>query len=681
MRSSGSSVRVENGNHRHVTLRKRDNQSLERVADNKGVEYVAVAAVTETPLEKEKKWFAAQLQKRLLMTRAALKVTGNAVLDDDNALEEISWLASLEEVLDALGEANEMFMAMFSEEKWAKLKASQESIAQGKVRALRLKRHVSRMAETRQDAVVDLTAATEQSDDGIAEFMATSRSLADLVWQKKDEKDTGLQQRVRKPSKKVEQQGNGEKEEDVAVEKKRQQPARKKREKEEQEDADEDGAVAEKKQLRKKDGDANVKEVVVEENSDITCEDLLASLDQAGEDCKTVLAMLKEAAADAEKVVLKLENMAIPDPTAATLARGAVLVTKKDDLVRCLQESEPKDQIERWGDLNKWRRTAKRAYEIAGLFAFLRSRDSEGGTTIAARYKYATKDVGKVLSHPHAARYDRLGRFLLEFPQFVNQLQFVKLNDWFQKVTVAKGKSVVVMDAVKKLLSDEQLEFWKKQPEEVCVVCSQTQTRARLWGCPECGALFHEMCAGYDGSTACDDVQVHIFCHQCLPKHAMTPDDVAAQVVEIKAVASYLMAAGCPFVLERLADNGAALFQMLEKCARTHLGFKGTTAEFCRRVAQATESDSEALKRMAADRSKPAKLLAEKDTVWEVEHVLAGFCTLFDGCVEANIYVVRGGHALEKVRTFGTEESAVEVKLLRWTTTKHYDCLEKRETE
>ena len=160
----------------------------------------------------------------------------------------------------------------------------------------------------------------------------------------------------------------------------------------------------------------------------------------------------------------------------------------------------------------------------------------------------------------------------------------------------------------------------------------------------------------------------------------MTPDDVAAQVVEIKAVASYLMAAGCPFVLERLADNGLALFQMLEKCARTHLGFKGTTAEFCRRVAQATESDSDVLKRMAADRSKPAKLLAEKDVVWEVENVLAGCCKLFNDCVEVNIFVVRG-HALEKVRMFGAQGSAVEVNMLLWGTTKHYDCLEKREIE
>ena len=178
--------------------------------------------------------------------------------------------------------------------------------------------------------------------------------------------------------------------------------------------------------------------------------------------------------------------------------------------------------------------------------------------------------------------------------------------------------------------------------------------------------------------TACDDVLVHIFCHKCLPKHEMTPDDVAAQVVEIKKVASYLVDSGCPFVLERLADNGAALFEMLEKCARVHLGFKGTTAEFCRRVAQAAESDSDALKRMAGEKSKPAKLFAEKNVEWNVEHVLAGFCKVFNGCVEANIFAVRG-HVLEKVRTFGAQGSAVEVNMLHWATTKHYDCLEKRE--
>ena len=182
MMSSGSSVQVENGSFR-FKLRKWRNQSVED-ADEDGAEVVAVAEVEETPLEREKKWFAEQVRRRLLRTRAALRVTGSTVLDDDNAVEEISWLASLEEVLDALGEAREMFMAMFSEEKWAMLKASQESIAQGKVRSLRMKRHASRVAETREDAIVDLTAAPEQSDDGIAEFIETSRSLAELVWGK-----------------------------------------------------------------------------------------------------------------------------------------------------------------------------------------------------------------------------------------------------------------------------------------------------------------------------------------------------------------------------------------------------------------------------------------------------------------------------------------------------------------
>ena len=312
---------------------------------------------------------------------------------------------------------------------------------------------------------------------------------------------------MRKPSRKEELE---EEEKENVVEKKRQRSVRVAHKANSEEDNsvrddgdddDEVDAVAEKRLVAKrgkKGGVDKVKDFVVEEDSDVSCEDFLASLERAEEDVKTVFAMLKEAAAS-EKMVLKLENMAVPDPTAASPARGAVLVTKKEDLICCLQEPEPVDQIERWGDLLRCRRVAKRAFEIAGLFAFLRSRDSVGGMTITARYKYAIKDMEKVFSFSHAARYDRLGRFLLEFPQFVSQLQFVKLNDWFQKVNVAKGKSVVVMDAVKRLLSDDQIEFWKKQPEEVCLVCAQTQIRARLWKCPECGVLFHEMCAGYDG--------------------------------------------------------------------------------------------------------------------------------------------------------------------------------------
>lgn len=40
-----------------------------------------------------------------------LQVVGNTVLDDDAAVEETFLLASLDEVLDALGEASEMFVA------------------------------------------------------------------------------------------------------------------------------------------------------------------------------------------------------------------------------------------------------------------------------------------------------------------------------------------------------------------------------------------------------------------------------------------------------------------------------------------------------------------------------------------------------------------------------------------
>lgn len=39
----------------------------------------------------------------------------------------------------------------------------------------------------------------------------------------------------------------------------------------------------------------------------------------------------------------------------------------------------------------------------------------------------------KVFSYRHACTYDRLGRFLLQYPQFILQLQWVSWADWFQK--------------------------------------------------------------------------------------------------------------------------------------------------------------------------------------------------------------------------------------------------------
>ena len=681
------------------TLRLKKRQLAAPATDVGGAAVVVVAeraAVENSPLEEEKKWFAAQLRKRLLRTRAALQVTGNTVLDDDTALEEISWLASLDEVLDALGEASEMFMAMFSEEKLVQLKASQESIAKGKVRALRLKRHQSRVAETCDSAVVDLTAEAEENDsEVVSSLLDASRSFAeriDLAWKKKDEAVVVLQQqqqqRVRRPSKKREQ---AEQEKDEEEEE----------EKDEDEEEEEEVATAAKKKRNNKRQPSREEEGEEEEegededelmekahqNNDI----VLALLEKAERDVALVHTMLAEATQNS--LVLKLGNVATLNSNLASVAKGAALALNKEGLLRCLREQDSDAdvdvdqlQIERWGVLLRWRRIVNRAFEIRGLFNFLRSDQSKGGKKMPNRYKFAIKDFdeGEVFSFVQAARYDRLGKFLLQYPRFADQMQLVSMSDWIQKVVVSRrGRDVVLLDALESLLSEEKIKFWK-QPvfavpvEEVCVVCAQSRARARLWNCPECGTLFHEMCAGYDGSTACDDVQVHIYCHKCLSKHAMTPDDVAAQVVEIKKVASYLMSDGCPFVLERLADSGAALFQMLEKCARVHLGFKGTTAEFCRRVAQAAESDSDALKRMAAEKSKPGKLFAEKNTVWDVEHVLAGFCKLFNECVKANIFAV-SGRAVEKVRSFGTQGSAVEVNMLRWVTTKHYDCLEKRE--
>ena len=199
-------------------------------------------------------------------------------------------------------------------------------------------------------------------------------------------------------------------------------------------------------------------------------------------------------------------------------------------------------RMEKYGLLMGWWRVVKRAYLLVGVFACLGEKKSRGKKkSLRVRYEiYAerVKKEGKPLSFIQAQKYDRLGQFLLKYPGFVFQLQFVSLDHWRQ--SVAKGKSL--MRAIGDILTEEEIQFWKGAvemgevpalgqisrnagseddeeeeeeesgvqkeggAEDVCIYCKQMREGSEVWNCSECSAFFHETCAGYADKTVCHDL-------------------------------------------------------------------------------------------------------------------------------------------------------------------------------
>lgn len=110
-----------------------------------------------------------------------------------------------------------------------------------------------------------------------------------------------------------------------------------------------------------------------------------------------------------------------------------------ENLRDCLSDlvEAPVRSIEGLGVLRSWNRTATRACQISGLFDYIRQLgDGEDNRNQESRYHEVAGALdgsgAKVLSYSHARKYDRLGRFLLEFPNFLFQRKFVSFQDWMQ---------------------------------------------------------------------------------------------------------------------------------------------------------------------------------------------------------------------------------------------------------
>ena len=129
----------------------------------------------------------------------------------------------------------------------------------------------------------------------------------------------------------------------------------------------------------------------------------------------------------------------------------------------------------------------------------------------------------------------------------------------------------------------------------------------------------------------------------------------------------------------------------MENAARKSLGWKGDQAKFCRQIAKAAVESAEAaakeiglvalednalqeLKKLARH-ALPVDML--HNGTWkqiEAQHILRGYVNMFGGRVVVKVYQATNGN-VRNSDTYGKDGSEVQVNVLHWNMTEHYDCL------
>ena len=777
-RRSVAVVQVEPTEKNRLSLRKRPNP----VAEPQNV--VAVAGSDESTLVREERvWLEERLAVGLEKTRNVLKVINNDSLAGDDEFDQLLEMQSLGEVLTALNGKDEkkrqkveeesiparVFRSVFGEEEWSELEKSDQAITaadDAELRLLRLQRQRKMLWDAKNMAIEltlrDKGLVVEQSAV-VSESMHVMNVLLEAVGMNaggKMRRNVGQvavasppprptspvrqrQHQKKKPAAAVKDKPKAKPKASIKQKKKRGEreedgEAEEEEEKEEEEkEAQERGAVKKAKtgkgeelEVEPEDEDGNEMEESDEVEMEVEKFDIDALLAKAKEDVEIVSNMLKERNKDGG-LVIKVSNLNVPDPNCASANAGAILLMNAEKLTQCLVEDGvdiPDDclAVERWGSLLRWWRVVNRAFAIAGIFASLNARKNSKRTTLQSRYSNLIKGLKqeKVLSYPHACTYDRLGRFLLHYPQFVFQLEWVSWADWFQSFD---GDEKLIKRLKIELDDEENGAFWKRplvriengdvgaialaetsssstnNLAELCTMCKIDRPGFAVWQCSGCGEqFFHEMCAGYDDGTVCSDISVPgdveletvVYCKDCLEEKELSVDDVALGIAEVKSVGEFLNAADCKFKLEKIEEDGYCCFRILEKVAKESLGWKKGSADFCRAVAKFAVAVGEAVvKEVGGDALEPdalkdlKALMKDKNPVdslknglWkklEMQLVLKGFVEMFKGKgVVINVYQSDGGRKVGKT-VYSEGGGGVKVSLLQWNMIQHLDCLVK----
>ena len=215
----------------------------------------------------------------------------------------------------------------------------------------------------------------------------------------------------------------------VAAERSRVSPKIVKKKKVEEEEAEE-----EEEEEEKPDGKLSREDVLV-----------LMKLAEAKYDEIVELAKAGKAKVDVSFVKIKA-----PEPGKLVAMRNL----NAEVLRACLCDEEPLSiaSIEGLGILLLWWRIVDRACRMRAIFIELRSRQSRA--KIRDRYEELTRSIPQTtVGFVQASRYERLGGFLVEFPQFVFQSQLVTVADWFQLVEGEKGVLLDVLPSIVPLSS------------------------------------------------------------------------------------------------------------------------------------------------------------------------------------------------------------------------------------
>jgi hypothetical protein len=152
-----------------------------------------------------------------------------------------------------------------------------------------------------------------------------------------------------------------------------------------------------------------------------------------------IVQMLKDAEKEFESIqslrVLQVGQLEGP-PNVEKLISDANLLD-----LECLHRVVNHDSLEKRLSIQMWWCIAKKACQIRGVFNLIRSQKSKM-STIQERYNVIVMEKlnGNGLHFAQASNYDRLGKFLSQFPLFLFQSKWVTLSDWFQKV----GDSVLL---------------------------------------------------------------------------------------------------------------------------------------------------------------------------------------------------------------------------------------------
>ena len=168
-------------------------------------------------------------------------------------------------------------------------------------------------------------------------------------------------------------------------------------------------------------------------------------------------------------VSLLVEPISAPALHLASEEAGKASLGNKAEIKKrlvCQMEAEV-SPVEKWGVLVKWWRIVELALFLTGLFSHWRNM-RKGKKNLKVRYnelvdKHVREDKAEaILSFKQAEKYDRLGKFLHEFPKFIFQLQFVSLGDWVHGEVCSK----VLVGRLKAHLggvdNEEEKRFWQE---------------------------------------------------------------------------------------------------------------------------------------------------------------------------------------------------------------------------